>query len=1211
MDERAEQKVNINDFKIHFILSDTDSMQFTVKQFAYTDRSPDMLLTVLSMQISSASTACASSLPTHPTTDLPSAASNKTIKTSRKQGSSPQYTPSVAPSFSAKDPSVPANPTSEIIIPFMRLNGLALVKQAVVPHALNASCDTSKHSSNNSSSCGVRSSDDSSRPSRRHTNMHSSDEPNYSTSSAPVHRSAIAANNHSTTVNPADTVDDYSIACDEWVIIMSPALKLGALMDSFNNQQFAYTSYKALLDASKEPTVANTDKVAEVVSSPERKKAEFKPSTILKDVSYYLHVDLTKYIIQFDCYYEHKVVPSMFIFESTPFRMDLESKASHIAQADIGRLDEANTASTGTGDAGDRVNYEYTRVQGGYVTMALDHWTFTSVLLTEPIMVCRQQRVSGPVYLAAISPSDPSETKRWAIDLADRNPYCVPLRPAEVSASLVPTKLYHDVSIEFLTVDVTIDPRTAVYAESLNYLIYTTTLHPNDPFPSLSLTDGLRYWFHGYLQVKSEQFMMHYYVLAPITSSPLDSTKSDSQVNKSEMSNRKLNSGKYNTTETELSLLKLNLFMEHLCISTHVSYFEVKFDELFALHSQGSSPGSSQGANNDCAGARGRSDALDGRYEYTDRNTLYSDERDGWQANDSGIIPGDASEKELYRVPSFKLRDSSCWRTNFYSESYIRVLYIPSFACSLTHKYIQLDHPAFVAESRSCNHHLVSCAPSAPVLHPGDANIIAALSPDDLIQSPLPHNSDRFASFRTPNDCLLWNIEVAIRDSPQEPISIFIRLDLVHALAVAMTESPSPGADNRDSVYGYSGTFDSSDIPSMDPPTSHSPSPEAILDSCVRVHHEEWSGFVHWRHLQDKSTKLSVPLTNSIHQVDIQFIMDRFVFKSWPSESSLAGIVYSLKHLNLQGRLIRDQPCPADTGTNLTQWRSPDKQLEHYRTEEAFYGDPLVEGDDSSNDDTSSNGDESIYDAAAGVFQEVLGPLQTDHLFIELDMGDVYCRTWETPVHQPTVANALAESDKYFAQPTTTSINPCHPQCYADVEKLFADAACLAQSSKVVVSLTSDGEVKKRLDTFDSCGVLRSSVLVDPLSFPHRSGSKRVEPWKQREYNAGRRCGQLWSGKTHGVLPYQRPFHANHLELAPPLTCVPSCEADRALIRYSPRMSAPGPRESEIGGKGHNYEHHQASKFSDDLMLSRKIWGLRVNQVSLYLYRIYVHATHI
>jgi hypothetical protein len=71
-----------------------------------------------------------------------------------------------------------------------------------------------------------------------------------------------------------------------------------------------------------------------------------------------------------------------------------------------------------------------------------------------------------------------------------------------------------------------------------------------------------------------------------------------------------------------------------------------------------------------------------------------------------------------------------------------------------------------------------------------------------------------------------------------------------------------------------------------------------------------------------KSNAANASIMSLIQVLEFQMIVNRFVFKSWPSEVDLNGIVYSLTHLGIQSRFVNNMTHGACSPQSPTKPKS-------------------------------------------------------------------------------------------------------------------------------------------------------------------------------------------------------------------------------------------------------------------------------------------------
>jgi hypothetical protein len=118
-------------------------------------------------------------------------------------------------------------------------------------------------------------------------------------------------------------------------------------------------------------------------------------------------------------------------------------------------------------------------------------------------------------------------------------------------------------------------------------------------------------------------------------------------------------------------------------------------------------------------------------------------------------------------------------------------------------------------------------------------------------------------------------------------------------------------------------------------------------------------------------------------------------------------------------------------------------------------------------------------------------PLQVEHLFTEIHFAEIYARDWtvsqsKIPGEQEggglsgrssSSSSPMAGGsfkDGFERERETRVTEPC---TVSDLQQLFTPLCKLAHASRVVVSLTDDGEVAGKLDTFETVGLLPVSHM--------------------------------------------------------------------------------------------------------------------------------------
>ena len=143
----------------------------------------------------------------------------------------------------------------------------------------------------------------------------------------------------------------------------------------------------------------------------------------------------------------------------------------------------------------------------------------------------------------------------------------------------------------------------------------------------------------------------------------------------------------------------------------------------------------------------------------------------------------------------------------------------------------------------------------------------------------------------------------------------------------------------------------------------------------------------------------------------------------------------------------------------------------------------------------SKGGDDEDDEEGEEIEDDEDFPLQVEHLFTEIHFAEIYARDWT--VSQSKIQGEPEGSGKDSSKsgrfsssspmaggsfkdgfersrPEARLTEPC---TVSDLQQLFTPLCKLAHASRVVVSLTDDGEVAGKLDTFETVGLLPVSHM--------------------------------------------------------------------------------------------------------------------------------------
>ena len=170
---------------------------------------------------------------------------------------------------------------------------------------------------------------------------------------------------------------------------------------------------------------------------------------------------------------------------------------------------------------------------------------------------------------------------------------------------------------------------------------------------------------------------------------------------------------------------------------------------------------------------------------------------------------------------------------------------------------------------------------------------------------------------------------------------------------------------------------------------------------------------------------------------------------------------------------------------------SPSKQQQREKDKDAVKVKP-IRTSSLSNESEASSCKDSTEDTTRSTTEDEDFPMQVEHLFTEIHFADIYARDWS--VTSRTQSGMKTQSERRDSINSTERSSFCttnlpdsmpgsgkggerdgrgsEPANVTDLQRLFRPLCRLAHASRVVVSLTEDGEVAGKLDTFETVGLL-------------------------------------------------------------------------------------------------------------------------------------------
>lgn len=413
------------------------------------------------------------------------------------------------------------------------------------------------------------------------------------------------------------------------------------------------------------------------------------------------------------------------------------------------------------------------------------------------------------------------------------------------------------------------------------------------------------------------------------------------------------------------------------------------------------------------------------------------------------------------------------------SQTTSRLCSIPSFVFALKHSYNLQNVTANTSPIASVNtkasptllpriysHHDVYLRPALILDNlfgddeivenrerPGE-DCIKFLVNNDFADSLRFVENDRFLYFRSRPMAVRWDIEMRFADSPTAPVEVQVRLDNFVRIIDAFTQHGSEGA----------------------PPDIKIPS---IILKTYGV----------------KRQPINFSMTLLLNQIDLQLVVNKVVFSSWPSASNFNGVVFIQQLTDMQLRLLRKKTANVDI--------TIDKSIIPQSRGVPFYPDPW------------KNNKSIPYASIDLNIKEQDFPLQIEHLFVDIYFADLYVREWNMP--SPSVFMGFEETTKSsrvpfdFSNPSQKSADLIEPRCTDDILSLVKPLHKLAHASKVVVSLTESGEVSNRSNTFKSSGILEKREDGEATNNVQQNVASSINS-KKAEFAIGKE----WRRKTCG-----------------------------------------------------------------------------------------------
>jgi hypothetical protein len=322
-------------------------------------------------------------------------------------------------------------------------------------------------------------------------------------------------------------------------------------------------------------------------------------------------------------------------------------------------------------------------------------------------------------------------------------------------------------------------------------------------------------------------------------------------------------------------------------------------------------------------------------------------------------------------------------------------------------------------------------------------------------------DNDAFARFRSQARSIQWHVELACLDSMSNPISIHARLDILSLLVQAF-QTPSSTSMEKDEEESLPTT----PIGVANSPTSHQAEGQP---STQQSNHLSIAATIVQQHLEaslpaptSSSNSNSITMQDILQTIDLQVHIRNVMFHSWISNTSFAGIVFSLQHLELSLFMRRGTSTPTAI------------------------------------DETAS-----------------AKPLAIENMYLLLEFAELYVRDWCVKDKSLDVIPSPAEMRRYFdpvASPTSAltasapsleeSTRPVsgrpfslsrtaaagleslaaiiqEPMRIQEVQELMQPIYKLAHASKVEMSLTENGNISKEGCNSNGMVLLNQSSAVD------------------------------------------------------------------------------------------------------------------------------------
>jgi hypothetical protein len=215
------------------------------------------------------------------------------------------------------------------------------------------------------------------------------------------------------------------------------------------------------------------------------------------------------FYLNFDCVFEKQDVRKFCVVEFLGLQLTVRS--SDDTEYDEGRVRELDGWEAAGDGAGRGRPLRYGGFSGGDLSMSARIFRVSLAPEPDDYILASALGYSGPLYLAQVLDHRAGVSVRRAL-LSDDVRLPVSRFSAELGGSSAPSKVYTRLAQTCSAFTLILHPAMPLYLDAINRTL-TASMPPNtDPTPPLMWWDSYRYWMHGAMLLKFEEFKVVYTV---------------------------------------------------------------------------------------------------------------------------------------------------------------------------------------------------------------------------------------------------------------------------------------------------------------------------------------------------------------------------------------------------------------------------------------------------------------------------------------------------------------------------------------------------------------------------------------------------------------------------------------------------------------------------------------------------------------------------